>query len=184
MRSKSSAKKSRVRKPFWEKWGPDVRYIADHVGHVIDNSRISDFIDAALYGGTALLGMQVTGDIRGALIGPIGLKLATSMNIVAGTAGVSILGVLGLAAIGGPVTVDTKPVQKNGQNILEVTDSEGNTQEYPIYCEYVGPLGSTQQCRCWYPGLGWVYVDKKFCEAAAARGITGMEYEAFNFPSP
>lgn len=176
MRSKSSARKSKRREPFWKSLGPDFRHVTDHIGHVIDNSKVSDFIDVAIYGGLAYVGADVYKDIRGALIGPIGLKLAQSGNIVSGAAGLAILGVLGLSVVA-PTGEIAKPVQEEGKNYLEVRDFEGKTQKYPIHCEWVGPVGSKDQCRCWYPGLGWHYVDKKFCEATSVEETGGKTYE-------
>lgn len=162
--AKKTVKEKRKREPFWKKFGPDIRHVTDHIGHVLDNSRVSDFIDVFLYGGLAYLGTEVVHDWRGALIGPIGLKLAQSQNEISGLAGLGILATLGLASIPGGDYPTGGPVQEDGQNYLEIT-SGGETTKMPIHCEWVGgALGLRDQCRCWYPGLGWHYVDKKFCE--------------------
>jgi len=92
-------KKKKVKVPFWKKFGPEANHIFDHAGHIIDNSSVDQLAEALLYLGTAAWGVQVTGDLRGALIGPIGLKLASSMNVIAGGAGVAILTTLGLLTI-------------------------------------------------------------------------------------
>jgi len=92
-------KEKRKRKPFWKKYGPEWKHVTDHVGKVIDNSNLSQVIEALLYGGLAFQGASVMKDIRGAIIGPIGLKLAMSANIVSGASGVAILAGLGLASV-------------------------------------------------------------------------------------
>jgi len=96
---KKKTNKKKVKLPFWKKWGPEATHITDHAGHIIDNSNVSQLVEALLYLGTAYVGVEATGDIRGALIGPIGLKLASSMNLAAGTAGVLVLTTLGLLTI-------------------------------------------------------------------------------------
>lgn len=94
-----SKTKPNVKKPFWKKYGPEVKHMTDHLGHVINNSNAMDMMNAALYAGTSMLGMVAFNDIRGGLIGPIGLKLATSPSNIAAGAGVGILSILGLATV-------------------------------------------------------------------------------------
>jgi len=118
---KGQGKKNK--KPFWKKTNPELEHITNHIGKIIDNSNLSHIIDAFLYGGTAILGIQATGDIRGALIGPIGLKLASSRNEVAGLAGCGVLATLGLITIvdfGQPDSIP-KPLS-NGECELGYTD--------------------------------------------------------------
>ncbi|GAH91058.1 unnamed protein product, partial [marine sediment metagenome] len=54
---------------------------ADHVGKIIDNSSLKDIGEFAVMGLLAVMTAERTGDIRGAVIGPLAFKLATSMNI-------------------------------------------------------------------------------------------------------
>lgn len=96
MKSKNSLAK-KPKQAFWKKWGPESKEITDHIGHAIDNGHIIDYL---LYGSLALIGAQATQDIRGALIGPIGLKLALSGNDIAGASGILILATLGLTELG------------------------------------------------------------------------------------
>jgi len=88
-------KKKRVKEPFWKKLGPEAKHITDHAGHIIDNSKLSDLMNFAINAGLAYAGFKVFDDWKGALIGPIALKLAGSMNVVAGAAGVIMLTGLG-----------------------------------------------------------------------------------------
>jgi len=95
-------RKKKVKEPFWKiKASPELKHITDHAGHIIDNSKISDLLDVLINFGLAWAGVETFRDWKGALVGPIALKLATSMNIVAGTAGVATLGVLGFAYAAG-----------------------------------------------------------------------------------
>jgi len=93
-------KKKKVKVPFWKKWGPDAKHITDHAGKIIDNSTISDVRDAVLDLALAYFGIKAFGRLEGAIIGPISLRLATSMNVVAGAAGVAGLGIMGLCSTG------------------------------------------------------------------------------------
>ena len=142
-------REKKKKQPFWKKTSPELKHVTDHIGKVIDNSKLTDFIEFFIYAGLAYVGAEKLKDWRGALIGPIGLKLATSMNIVAGTAGIAILGVLGLASIGSFIS---PPRRENDQIVIDVGE-----QTYPIHCERVGPPGAEGEWRCWYPGLGWRY---------------------------
>lgn len=90
-------RKKKVKVPFWKKWPPEIQHITDHAGKIIDNSKISDFINVFLNLGLAYAGAETFKDWKGAFIGPIALKLAQSENIIAGTAGVATLGILGFA---------------------------------------------------------------------------------------
>ena len=78
--------------------GPELKHVSDHIGSVIDNSRAQDLVNAFLNIGLAYAGYEIFRDWKGALLGPISLKLATSNNLAAGTAGVVGLASLGLAA--------------------------------------------------------------------------------------
>lgn len=93
-------KKKREKLAFWKKLGPEGKRIADHTGKIIDNSRISDVSNAILDVALAYYGVKAFGHIGGAIIGPISMRLATSMNAVAGAAGVAGLAALGLASTG------------------------------------------------------------------------------------
>lgn len=88
-------KEKKKKQPFWKKTSPELKHVTDHIGKVIDNSKLSDFLDFTINAGLAYAGFRVFNDWKGALIGPIALKLATSRNLVAGSAGVIMLTGLG-----------------------------------------------------------------------------------------
>ena len=75
----------------WEK------SIAGHIGKAIDSGHMADYL---LYAGLAYLGYEHFGDIKGAIWGPVCLKLAMSPNIVAGTSGILGLVTLGVCVSG------------------------------------------------------------------------------------
>lgn len=99
MAKKLKKKIKKIKEPFWKKLGPEGKHIADHVGHIVDHSSTSEVIDAFINLGLAYQGVIVSKHILGALIGPIGLKLATARNEVAGLAGVSVLAALGVCSL-------------------------------------------------------------------------------------
>lgn len=90
------AKKDKI--PFWKKFGPEVKHVTDHVGQIVNNSKVADFSALFMNAGLALAGFQVFQSWQGALWGPVSLKLATSENLAAGIAGVAGLATLGLAS--------------------------------------------------------------------------------------
>lgn len=107
MPSKTSARKSRERKPFWKKFGVEMQHVTDHIGHIINNSRLSEVVDTSIYGGLALLGVLQFNDLRGAIIGPVGLKLAMGGNIVGGATGVAMLASIAIAPAASDLLTNT-----------------------------------------------------------------------------
>ena len=73
--------------------------VGRHLGQIVDNTKLTDLIDLFAYGGVATLGFQATDSLIGALIGVLGLKLATTDGIPSQTAGLLALGTLGLAGL-------------------------------------------------------------------------------------
>lgn len=92
-------KKKKEKKAFWKKLDPELQRVTDHLGHIIDNSNVKQITDTLLNLGLSYQGIVVTKNIMGGLIGPLGLKLAQSPNIVAGSAGLAILSGLGIGSI-------------------------------------------------------------------------------------
>lgn len=72
---------------------PLEEHLKDHLGRMIDRV---DPLELAIYAGLAYAGYEVFKDWRGALIGPIGLKLATSPSEIAAASGVITLSGLGI----------------------------------------------------------------------------------------
>lgn len=94
------AKKTKsIKKPFWKKLDPELKHIATHIGKIIDNTNLSQIQDFILNIGLAYAGYELAQDWRGALVGPVGLKLAESGNAASGAAGVAALTALGFASI-------------------------------------------------------------------------------------
>ncbi|MBA7530981.1 hypothetical protein ES705_23192 [subsurface metagenome] len=93
-------KQKKTKLAFWKKLGPEGKRVADHVGKILDNSRIQEATDGIINLALAYYGVKAFGHIGGAIIGPISLKLATARNEVAGAAGVAGLACLGLASTG------------------------------------------------------------------------------------
>lgn len=62
-------------------------------------AKIKDVAEGALFVGLAYVGYKAVGSWPGLLVGPIGLKLAQSGNIVSAGAGLAILSGLGLASV-------------------------------------------------------------------------------------
>jgi hypothetical protein len=93
-------KQKKTKLAFWKTLGPEGKRVADHVGKIIDNSRIQEATDAIINIALAYYGVKAFGHIGGAIIGPISLKLATARNEVAGAAGVAGLAILGVASTG------------------------------------------------------------------------------------
>lgn len=85
---------------FWKKLGPEGQRVSEHIGKIIDNSRLQGATDAIINLALAYYGVKAFGHIGGAIIGPISLKLATARNEVAGAAGVAGLALLGVASTG------------------------------------------------------------------------------------
>lgn len=96
---------AKKKQAFWKKLGPEIERTTRHIGNIIDKSNVAQIVDALIYGGVAIQGALVMNDPRGALIGPIGLKLAQSPNLIAGGAGIAVLAALGLASIA-PSAID------------------------------------------------------------------------------
>jgi len=82
----------------------DIRELADsgidHLGTMLDNMKVSDWVDAAPYLAVAYLGYQAKNDPRDAAIAMVGLKLATSMG---GTPPISQI--TGLAILSGMLII-------------------------------------------------------------------------------
>jgi hypothetical protein len=90
-----------------------------HLGHFIDNAKPMDWVDAALYVSLAYLGYEAlvthtqdpdTKEVttnhywQSLIVGPVGLKLATTMGgtpPVSQAAGLAILATLGVVGLGG-----------------------------------------------------------------------------------
>ena len=66
------------KKPFWKQLGPEAEHLSAHLGNIVNNSRISDFIDLGLILSCAYYGYEQTHDHWGALTGALGYKLATN----------------------------------------------------------------------------------------------------------
>lgn len=122
----------RGRKAFWKK-SPEIERVSDHIGRAIDRLPV---VDTILNIGLAYLGYELTKDWKGALIGPIALKLATANNIVAGGAGIATLAFLGLTGGGALEIVKSQwqmeeealrsgeplynnPIVENGRHVCE-----------------------------------------------------------------
>lgn len=97
---------------------PELKSISDHIGKLIDNSNVKDVADIAIMGGLAYVGYNRTKRIEGALLGPVSYKVAQSMNLAAGIAGVSGLIFLG-ALMGAGATVP--PEEGGGEGFWEKT---------------------------------------------------------------
>lgn len=91
--------------------------LREHIGKILD----TDGIDAILYAGLAYAGYERSKDWKGALIGPVALKLATSDTEVAATVGIATLAMLGLSL----VAVDSvaEPIKKAEEAIKQQTDA-------------------------------------------------------------
>lgn len=92
-------KKKKARKGFKRSKKEWEESIAGHIGKAID--RIEP-LEGLLLIGLALAGVEAFGDWKGALLGPIGLKLAMTQGgtpPIAQIAGVTALGILGAAYI-------------------------------------------------------------------------------------
>ena len=93
-------RKKKVKEPFWKKLNPELQHIGKHIGKIIDNSSLKDVTDVAMMGALAYLGYEHFKNPAGALIGPLGYKLATTMGgqpPASQIAGLAILGAMGLA---------------------------------------------------------------------------------------
>jgi len=119
---KKRNKKEKV--AFWKKLSPEWDRVSGHIGNVIDNGHAVDYF---LNGSLAILGVAATNDIRGALIGPIGLRLAQGGNVLAGGVGLAILGSLGVVSVAPGVIDIFDPATP--QKILPPT--QGYTPEEP-----------------------------------------------------
>jgi hypothetical protein len=109
-------KPKKERLPFWksEKLPPEVRSFFAHIGKAADNMTHTQWSELLLYGGLAMASIKAGYELRGkkldlasiptdALVGPIALKLATTMGgspPVSQIAGLSTLVTLGLASSG------------------------------------------------------------------------------------
>jgi len=117
----------------WEK------SIATHIGKFIDNLTLKDVTEAALMGGLAYLSYEEFG-LRGALIGPVGLKLAMTPGgvgiPVSQTAGVLALTSLGLAMQQSPEII--KNIGPQGQECPEGYKLSYNLL-YGWHCVKLGP---------------------------------------------
>jgi len=93
-------KKKKPRKGFTRTKKEWEESVAAHIGKIVDNLSGKDIAELALMGGLAYLGYSHLKHPAGLLYGPICLKLAGSMNLVAGTAGT-----IGLIGLGLPFVV-------------------------------------------------------------------------------
>jgi len=114
-------------------------------------SRSDRLIEAGTKIGVAYLGYQANNHWTGALTSLIALKLAQSGNVVAGAAGVSVLGIIGLTNITKKTTspfgiIEPPPgvvdvTLRWMPSVKACTDAGGTVQA-------VAPLGD---CHCWLP---------------------------------
>jgi len=113
--------------------------IATHIGKFIDKLTLKDVTEAALMGGLAYLSYEEFG-LKGALIGPIALKLALApagLGIpVSQTAGLLGLASLGLAMQQPPDIVE--PTGPEGQTCPEGYKLSHNLL-YGWHCVKLGP---------------------------------------------
>ena len=123
--AKKPRKPRKKKEPFWKKLGPEFKNIGDHIEKIIDNSSLKDVSDVAMMGALAYIGYQHFKSPEGALIGPLGYKLATTMG---GTppasqiAGLAILGAMGLAAY--------DPIPKIQETIKQLTGVDETVRVY------------------------------------------------------
>jgi hypothetical protein len=111
-----------------------------HLGTLLDNATPKTAVDAAINAGLAYLGFEVFGDWKGALVGPIALKLATADSEIGAAAGVAALGILGLLPVaGGVINAWKEWVEQLTGRTVEWADTSGNCP--PGYTKYVGHQG-------------------------------------------
>jgi hypothetical protein len=121
---KAERKKKRESKPFWKKMSPELQSVTSHIGKIIDNSNLRDVADAIIMGALAYLGFETFQDWRGAIVGPVGYKLATTMG---GTPPVSQITGLGLLGALGLLTVSKTWVNVGGVWVPYFENPEGKS---------------------------------------------------------
>jgi len=119
------AKKKREKKAFWKKHA-ELERIARHIGKMIDNEGLTDFIaglgcfaagSIAAYN----LGARKIEEIIGTgFSGLIAYKLATSRNLIAGASGTLYLAGLGLIDAWNPLSETIKSISFIGEPLKEI----------------------------------------------------------------
>ena len=142
---KRRKKRSTTKKAFWKKH-PELERIASHIGKMIDNEGLTDFL--------AGLGCFVAGSIAAYNLGArkpeqiigtgfsglIAYKLATSQNLIAGASGTAFLGALGLIDVWNPLAEFTSELWRKFKELPEEKKA-----------------GLTWYAIPWFPGLGYLY---------------------------
>jgi hypothetical protein len=127
----------------------------EHVGKILDN--IDQPGEIALDAGLAFLGYQVFGNWKGALWGPISLRLARAQNEAAGISGITGLVSLGLAAaiIDVPAFYEAMknffvgyPIKMDFQNFIKAPAEQVPEREKWLF-ERFGHLTTKDYCE-WY----------------------------------
>jgi len=136
-------RKAKEKLPFWKKH-PELKRITRHLGKMIDNESLTDFLAGLgcfLAGSIAAynIGARKIEDIIGTgFSGLIAYKLARSENLVAGASGTLYLAGLGLIDAWNPITgVTHRIILEIGETIEEQTEEwyrkyEELTKPYPI----------------------------------------------------
>jgi len=167
-RRKSKTSK-RKRLPWWKK-NPEIERITRHIGKVIDNSKIDDWLNLALYGIVGIAGYQAASKLGvdglgGATAGIIALRLATSDNEIAGASGTAVLAAIGLidavnplaeAVAQAPGVREVVQGQKGIAEVLKkVKKDYEETGKLPPFCS----RDIFGQVKCYIPGFGWIYTN-------------------------
>jgi len=88
-----------AKKPIWKRAGKEIEHASAHLGKIFDNSNAREIIDMIAAMGSAYLGATTLNKYptRGALMGLISYKLATTEGNLAQAAGLTGLLMLGAA---------------------------------------------------------------------------------------
>ena len=122
---KRKRKKRSEAKPFWKKH-PELKRIARHIGKMIDNEGLTDFLAGlGCFAAGSLaaynLGSRKIEEIIGTgFSGLIAYKLARSRNLIAGASGTLYLAGLGLIDAWNPLTETVKSIPFLGEPFKEI----------------------------------------------------------------
>ena len=119
--------------------------LAIHLGKIVDNSSVKDIQEAGLNVALAFAGYDAFKNWKGALLGPVSLKLATApggtppVSQIAGIAGLSMLGLAMVTPWEGPLEPIAPPIIPSGTRESCEADCERLYGQFPALvskCQY------------------------------------------------
>lgn len=122
--------KAKPKEPFWKKFPPELKRLADHIGKSIDNGHAIDYAAALI---CVFAGYKAGEDLKQPLevkaglaaSGLIAYQAMKSRNLVAGASGIAYLASLGLINAWNPISQAIEPT-------IEQAAERAKTMPFPF----------------------------------------------------